>query len=250
MINKYLKILVWPIIFMIGTFFINYLYVIVFNATYYNEEDLYEIINTYEYQDKLSNFINNNTIYIISITAAIFIPLFYIIYKKYQKNIKLKLNKIIHCIILGIIISSVYNLYLSIITNYQISKLPIIIQIIASGIIGPIIEELLFRGIIYNKLKEFNTTKKAMIISTIIFSIFHGNMIDIIYTLFIGYILVYIYEKYKSIKYPIILHITANTTVILLSIIISLNILLINIILFIISLIILIKIIYKKILVK
>ena len=248
MINKYLKILVWPIIFMIGTFFINYLYVIVFNATNYNEENLIDIINTSEYQNNLNNFMNNNTIYIISITAAIFIPLFYFIYRKYQKNIKLHLNKIIYFIFLGIIISSVYNLYLSIITNYQISKLPIIIQIISSGIIGPIIEELLFRGIIYNKLKEFNNTKKAMIISTIIFALLHGSLVDIIYTLFIGYILVIIYEKYKSIKYPIILHISVNTTVILLSIIISLNILLLNIILFIITSLILIIIIYKKIL--
>lgn len=236
---KYLKVLIWPIMFMVGEFFIQYIFVAYFNNKYYSNTDLYSIINTIEYQNKLNTFINNHTLLIIFITSIIFIPLFYIIFKKYKTNIKLNISIVIKYILLAILISTAYNLYLSIIINYQISRLPIIVQIISSGIIGPIIEELLFRGIIYNKLKEFNSTKKAMIISTIIFSIVHFNIIDIIYTAFIGYILVYIYEKYHTLKYPILFHITANISVILLSLIISYSIIL-NIILLTICIIILI----------
>ena len=242
---KYLKILIWPIMFMIGQFLIEYLFVAIFNNKYYHNTDLYDIINSLEYKTKLNNYINNNTLLIISIISIIFIPLFYLIYKKYKVNTKLEVNKVIKVIVLGIIISLTYNLYLNIIIDYKISKIPIYIQIISSGILGPIIEELLFRGIIYNKLKVFNSTNKAMILSTIIFSILHTSLIDIIYTLFIGYILVYIYEKYKSIKYPIIMHITSNISVILLGLLISLNIIYLNIILFIICLILLLITYYK-----
>ena len=243
---KYLKILIWPIIFLIGEFFIQYIFVAYFNNKYYSNTDLYSIINTIEYQNKLSTFINNHTLLIMFITSIIFIPLFYLIFKKYKTNINLNINIVIKYILLAILISIIYNLYLSIITNYQISKLPIIVQIISSGIIGPIIEELLFRGVIYNKLKEFNSIKKAMIISTIIFSIVHFNIMDIIYTVFIGYILVYIYEKHHTLKYSISFHITANISVILLSLIISYSIIL-NIILLIICIIILIMIYIKYI---
>ena len=232
---------------MVGTFFIQYIFVAIFNNKYYHNINLYDVINTIEYQNKLNNYINNHTLLILFITVLIFLPIFFCLYKKYKSNIKLSINKVLFCILLGIIISLTYNLYLSIITNYQISKLPILVQIISSGIIGPILEELLFRGIIYNKLKEFNSTNKAMIISTIIFAIMHSTITDFIYTLFIGYILVYIYESYKNIKYPIIMHISANISVILLSIIISLNIYMLNIILFILCLIILFYLYYKKI---
>lgn len=236
---KYLKIIILPIIFLIGEFLINYIFVSYFNYKYYADTDLMSIINTNEYQNKLTNFINSNTLLIIIITGIIFIPIFYLIYKKYKKNNKLNINYVIKYILLGILLSTTYNLYISLIIDYKVSKLPILIQIISSGIIGPVIEELLFRGIIYNKLKEFNNTNKAMIISTIIFSLVHLNIIDIIYTLIVGYILVYIYNKHNNLKYPIILHISLNISVIILGLIIPISYIL-NIILFSICLLILI----------
>ena len=39
--------------------------------------------------------------------------------------------------------------------QFELSRLPMIIQIISSGICGPIIEELIFRGIIYKRLKMY-----------------------------------------------------------------------------------------------
>lgn len=230
---KYLKVLIWPIIFMIGEFFIQYLFVAYFNFKYYSNIDLYSVINTIEYQNHLNNFISNNSLLIIIISSIIFIPVFYLIFRKYKE--KCQLNNIKYFIFIGIILSLTYNLYLSFIIDYKVSKLPIVIQIISSGILGPILEELLFRGVVYNKLKKFNSIKKSMIITTIIFSIIHFNIIDCIYTLFIGYILVYVYEKYKDIRYSIIIHISANIAVILLGLFINISIVL-NIILFIICL--------------
>lgn len=243
---KYLKVLFWPVMFMIGQFFIQYLFVAYFNNKYYSNVDLYNVINTVDYKLKLNDFINNYTLLIIFFIGIIFIPSFYLLYRKYSIKIKFDLRNIIYYIIIGILLALIYNLYLSIITNYQISKLPIYVQIISSGIIGPIIEELLFRGIVYNKLKQFNSVKKSMIISTIIFSIIHFSIADCIYTIFIGYLLVYVYEKYKDIRYSMVIHILINVSVILMGLVITLNIIVINIIIFVIFILILFYFILKK----
>lgn len=220
--------------FMVGQIFIQYVFTFIFNNKYYPNVDL-EIINTQEYQVKLNDFIYNHTLIILLITSLIFIPLFYVIYRNY----KVKSNKfnILKYLLIAVIFAFIYNLYLSIITDYNVSTLPIYIQILASGIIGPILEELLYRGIVYNKLKEFKSIKISMIISTIIFSLMHFSIIDSIYTLFIGYLLVYVYEKSKNLKYSMIIHICINTSVIVLGLFINLNIIF-NIILLFITLII------------
>lgn len=203
---------------MIGQFLIRYIFVFLFNNKYYKNSDLLKIINTSEYQNKLNSYIDSKTLLIIFIVAIIFIPLLYIQYKKYKEMNKLDIFNILKIIVVGICIALIYNIIIIIISPYyKISYLPLYVQILATGIIGPIIEEILFRGIVYNKLKEFNSTKKAMIISTIIFALSHSSYIDIIYTLVIGYIFVTIYEKTNNLKYPLIMHMSANIIIILLS---------------------------------
>lgn len=242
---KYLKVFIWPIIFMIGQFIIQYLFTFYFNNKYYSNKNLYDIINTYEYQNKLNNYINNHILLILLITTIIFIPILYKVFKKYKSCEKIKFDKFY--IILGICVALTYNLYLSFIIPYQVSNLPLYVQIISSGIIGPILEELLFRGIVYNKLKEFNKVSTAMIISTIIFSLMHFSLIDSIYTLFMGHLLVYVYEKYKNLKYSMIVHIFSNVSVIIIGLVIVWNNLILNLSLFVIYLITILFMYYKRI---
>ena len=55
----------------------------------------------------------------------------------------------------------------------------------------------------------------AIIFTSLIFSIFHFNIIECIYTFGVSFILIYLYEKYKSLKAPIIMHMALNITIIL-----------------------------------
>lgn len=222
--KKMLKVLIWPIIFIIGEFFIQYVFVSIFNSkeriSYTNYEFL-EYIKTIEYQDKLNNYINSKAIIIILVTMIIFMPLFLKIFKKYKKENTFKINNIFIPIILGITISLIYNITLYSLNNvinftniFKLSTLPIIVQVITSGICGPILEEFLFRGIIYNKLKTFNKKTISMVMTSIIFGIIHGNLINGIYAFVVSFILIYLYEKYKTLKAPILMHIFLNITVI------------------------------------
>lgn len=248
-IIKILKVLIYPIILIIGEFLINYIFVAIFNSNEkgsLNNSEFLKYIKTIEYQDKLNNYINSNALLITIITAIILIPIFYKIFKKYKKENSFNLKGTILPISLGITISLIYNITIfnlnnlfHFTSNYEISSIPIIVQIICSGIIGPILEELVFRGIVYNKLKEFNKPMTSIILTSIIFGIIHSDIINAIYGFGVSFILIYLYEKYKTLKAPILMHMSLNITIILMLRLIIMNFIPFNLYLLIISIIIL-----------
>ena len=79
----------------------------------------------------------------------------------------------------------------------------------------------------------------SIIISSVIFSLFHSNIIDAIYAFGVSFILIYMYEKYKTLKAPIITHICLNTTIILMLNLINKNFIVFNMYVLIVSIIIL-----------
>ena len=153
-------------------------------------------------------FINNNRTYIVLLIGIIFIPIIYIKYKK----MNIKENKINILIFLGISLSLMYNVIGFYFNKLLDSNLYDIFDIknvlISTVLIGPIIEEYLFRGIIYNEAKK--KYSKAGLITTIIFALSHRTFIQIIYAFIIGGVLIKIYEKYNNIKYCIVVHMFSN----------------------------------------
>ena len=93
----------------------------------------------------------------------------------------------------------------------------IVVQILVTSIAAPLVEELLFRGIVYKRLRTIMNITPAMIISAALFGLVHGNMVQFVYAFLIGLIFAFVYEKFKTIWAPIILHASAN----LLSVIIT-----------------------------
>ena len=92
-----------------------------------------------------------------------------------------------------------------------------IIVLIATGILTPIIEELVFRygiiSIITSKSNNIaNNKKRAIIISSVIFGIAHFNIIQSIYAILFGLLLGYIYVKTQNILASIFIHIGVNSS--------------------------------------
>ncbi|MGC4020421.1 MAG: type II CAAX endopeptidase family protein [Muricomes sp.] len=83
-------------------------------------------------------------------------------------------------------------------------------QIIVIGIIIPITEELMFRGVLFKRYREQGSFFRAALYSSLLFSFLHNNVVQFLYTFFLGVFLAYVYEKYGSFKAPVLLHITAN----------------------------------------
>ena len=160
--------------------------------------------------NKNTNIFVSNYASVILCIINIFI--IYILLKKYQyKGRKINKKYIFPLISLGISISCFLNMIIfKIIPPTDKDLLPIHIAILSSGIIGPILEEILFRYILLNKLKDFNSNRNALIISTIIFAIVHINIVKVIYALILGIVLNIVYHKTNNLKASIIIHISAN----------------------------------------
>ena len=78
--------------------------------------------------------------------------------------------------------------------------------------IGPVAEELFFRGFIYNLLKEKFGYGVAIVITSFVFSLFHNSIWGFlpIFVLSVG--ISYTYEKTANIISPIIFHSLHNTS--------------------------------------
>lgn len=194
-----------------------------------------------------------NTYYLILVIliGLIFIPLLLKLYKS-KKLLENQLPNILFIIIFGVCLSLFYNTLVFNLnkvfsfTNLYDGSTNIIYSLIATGLIGPILEELLFRGIVYNELKAIYPNMKSILLCSFIFALFHFTGVQMIYAFGLSFLLIYVYEKYKSIKAPIILHMTSNiTTTLFLPFLIKDNFN-VNISIMILSLIILVLIFYLK----
>ena len=82
-------------------------------------------------------------------------------------------------------------------------------SLIFAGILSPIVEEMLFRGIMLNKIRMYGD-KVAIITTAIMFGLFHANFSQFFYAVGLGVIFAYVTLKTGTIKYSIILHIIVN----------------------------------------
>ena len=75
-------------------------------------------------------------------------------------------------------------------------------------IIAPIIEEMIFRGVIMNDLKEYGY-KTAIIINSVLFGLAHTEIEKVIIKIFLGIIFSYVAYRY-SLRYSVLLHMVWN----------------------------------------
>lgn len=226
-----MKIIKWPLIYFLFQF------ILIFLLSYYYVSNGNDV-------NLFNDYLSTKQIYVALIVAIIFIPLLINDYKKYKKQTNTKINYF-YLIILGVILSLMYNVFayylnFALKTSLFDNNSNVAVTLLSTGILGPIIEELMFRGIIYNELKSKYSNMKSILITTIFFAIIHINIIQILYALIIGFILIFVYEKYNNIKAPIILHMASNITTTLFLPLLIKNNLIINYGIFIFNLILLI----------
>jgi len=82
-------------------------------------------------------------------------------------------------------------------------------NIILTGILGPIVEEFMFRKVLIDGIGRYSR-KMAIILSGIMFGLFHMNLYQMFYAAFLGMLLAYIYVRTGKIWITMLLHITIN----------------------------------------
>ena len=96
-------------------------------------------------------------------------------------------------------------------TQYSVS-LPV--GLIIYGILTPFTEEIIFRGIIYNRIRKYFPVPVAICVSALIFGCFHGNAVQMIYAILMGFSLALVYECYgRMAAAPVLFHCGANSVV-------------------------------------
>ncbi len=88
--------------------------------------------------------------------------------------------------------------------------LGLIFALSIAAVVAPIAEEVFFRGFIYSALRKSIGITKGIIISALIFALFHAQSWLLIPVTIIGVVLAYLYEKTGSLGPPIILHALNN----------------------------------------
>ena len=90
---------------------------------------------------------------------------------------------------------------------------PVWLGIVLYGVVSPVCEEIVFRGIIYNRLRQDQGAVSAAVASALLFGLFHGNMVQGLYAACMGLLIAFAYEKGGRFYFPCVFHGMANLTV-------------------------------------
>lgn len=180
-------------------------------------------------QMTVQNYLNTHTVALTTLSAVIALPLlltFYLSDRKKSRIIVLK-NKHLSWQYIFVILAAVCSsITLSFITtllslsekiesyrhvNDILFNEPLVIQLIGTGLIVPVTEELIFRGLIQNRIRTCTGSGfKAIILTGIFFGIFHENIVQATAAAAAGILISYIYEKSGNLFAPVIFHICFN----------------------------------------
>lgn len=88
-----------------------------------------------------------------------------------------------------------------------------VVGLILYGLVSPLAEEVVFRGVIFNRMRRLYGSFLAILASGLFFGAFHGNMVQGVYGGCMGILMAYLYERSGRFAVPFCFHMTANLAV-------------------------------------
>ena len=92
-------------------------------------------------------------------------------------------------------------------------EIPFWVALIGYGIIGPLAEEICFRGVMFFSFSKWMKAPFAILLSAAIFGLYHGNVVQGLYALIMGAVMAYLAYKTDSLGASMIFHMAANLIV-------------------------------------
>lgn len=87
------------------------------------------------------------------------------------------------------------------------------VGLVLYGILSPFAEEAVFRGLMYNRMKRCFNNPIALVVSSLLFGCYHGNVVQAVYGTLLGLLIAYTYERYDSFSAPVLFHAVANVSI-------------------------------------
>ena len=86
----------------------------------------------------------------------------------------------------------------------------LIIELLSSALVTPFLEELLHRGVVYQRLRKRFGVVASILVSSLIFAVLHFNIVQFIYAFLLGAVFAIFVEKTGKLYWAIVAHIVAN----------------------------------------
>ena len=135
---------------------------------------------------------------------------------------KMNMGEVLLIFIMGAAFSQFANMFVALIQsflNYQeyqetmdqiTGNKSIWFLILCMGIIAPIAEEVVFRWLTYLRLRDYMKMGTAVVISGLIFGIYHGNLVQAVYASILGIVFACFLEITGNLWTSVLLHMGAN----------------------------------------
>ncbi len=179
----------------------------------------------------IEQFMSDSIIPITIAGSALAVVFFWLIlmakkesFIRFTKTRTTSLNNILIAILVGLGIYSLLYGILSFINVQQtfpeymdfvsmiMSQENLLLTILSFGLVVPIFEEIMYRGIIFNLLRENMSLTLALFFQALIFAIMHMNMLQGGYTFLGGILIGLAYYWTGSLWVPILIHVSWNTS--------------------------------------
>lgn len=89
------------------------------------------------------------------------------------------------------------------------------VMVFGTVIVAPLVEEIIFRGLIYTRMKQGMSAIVAALLTSALFGVAHGQWVWMLYTFVFGLILIWVFERTKSLIANILLHFSYNLCAVL-----------------------------------
>ena len=178
-----------------------------------------------DYMGKYFSIVAVIGLIIVTIVESIFFKNDYVVQ---SQSFKKKPLYLVSILLLGAAFSHGLNLLVSLFNingifgSYEAVEAEIfapgvIFVIIRAVILAPIAEELVFRGLVFRRMKNYTSFWPAALVSSALFGLYHMNLAQGIYAFIFGIVLCEVYRRFNHLLAPILLHFAANVLSVILT---------------------------------
>lgn len=87
------------------------------------------------------------------------------------------------------------------------------VGLVLYGVVSPFVEEAIFRGLMYNRMKRCFGFWMAILLSSLLFGCYHGNLVQALYGTLMGLLIAFLYELYGGFETAVLSHAVANVCI-------------------------------------
>lgn len=179
-------------------------------------------------QDFYLNYVNECKMIIAMTSMALVIPFMWREFTEEIHKIPNLKRKRVHFEIsylitffFGILTSLLYNILFSYMDTSKMSQeyqeavtiqyaAPFWLAFLSYVIVAPMVEEMVFRGLLFNKMRAWMKQSWAILITSTLFGIMHGNLEQFLYGFMMSIVITYCYGKIHKFAIPLLFHSGAN----------------------------------------